>query len=676
MNSYPMAPKKDRSQVIHGHVLRDNYYWLRNKDHKEVKKYLEQENMYLSEYMKNTDLIQDSIYHEILALTNENSETLPYQRNGYWYIASLTNTKDHHVHTRWAHSNTEQKEVYFDENKWIEYFDAYDVAIESISKNNQKLIFSVDQNGSGILDMYILDIEKQKILPDKLSRAYEATWANDNKTIFYIKDDKVTNRSYQLYKHVIGEKDDILIFHEKDDNFSLSIDRSSDYHFIFLNSYSKDENEIWYLNANQDNTDFKLFRKRKENIEYQLCSSNGYFYILTNENAINNKLLKVNVKNIKKKNWVEIIPHHQDIIIEGIDIFKNYLVVSESHNGLQKFQVITLTDDTSYYIPIQQEASYEAWTSENFDFNSDRLRYQYESLRTPESTYEWNFVTKENKLLKSEAVPAYHKEDYHTERIWAPSDDGILVPISLIYNKSKFNKDGTNPLLIEGYGAYGIKNAPYYSSGIFPLLNRGYIYAIAHIRGGGYLGKQWYNQGKLLNKKNTFKDFNACTEYLIFKKYCDPDNVIAIGGSAGGLLMGAIANMKPNLYNSIIAEVPFLDLINTMMDDLLPLTTSEYKEWGNPKVKEYFDYMLSYSPYDNIQQKKYPTMLFITGITDENVPYWEAAKTVAKLRDRSINPKDIFLKTNMGSGHQGASGRYPKIKEKSYINAFILKQRK
>ena len=672
---YPIAPKKTITQTIHGHVLSDDYYWLRNKDSISVKKYLAQENDYLANFMKDTDSLKTGIYNEIVALTNEDYKTLPYLRNKFWYESGYDNNQDYRIHSRWSDSYPKQVEIYFDENKWVDYFDAYSVNIESISKDNKKLLFSVDMTGNNVLDMYILDIEKQKVLPDKMTRAYYATWANDNKTIFYIKDDSITNRSYQLYKHTVGEKEveDVLLFHEKDDNYSLSINRSADFEYVFLNASSKDESEVWYLNANYPHHEFKLFSKRQKGVEYQLFSSNGFFYILTNENAINNKLLKVNVSNTDKNKWEEIISHSKDIIISDVDIFKNYLVITEKNKGLPQIHVFDKLNREDYYLPIE-EATYETWTFANFDFDADHLRYKHESLLTPEIIYEWNFITKERKVLKSNAIESYKKEAYRTERIWVKSYDNTLVPVSLIYKKKEFKRDGTNPLLIESYGAYGSSMPLYYNKYIFPLLDRGYVYAIPHVRGGGYLGTSWYRDGKLLNKKNTFEDFNACTEYLISNKYCNINEVTARGASAGGMLMGAIANMKPDLYALIIAEVPFLDVINTMMDESIPLTTSEYKEWGNPNDREYFEYMLSYSPYDNIRAKKYPSMLFIAGLEDENVPYWEAAKMVAKLRDICKNPKDIFLKTNMGSGHQGASGRYPAIEEEAYLQAFMLKQ--
>lgn len=672
---YPTASKEATIQTVHGHVLNDDYYWLRNKDSIRVKNYLKQENDYLTNFMKNTDSVQANIYKEIVALTNENYKTLPYIRNQFWYKGAIEKGQDYPVYSRWPDSNPEQVEVYFDENKWVEYFDAYSVSPESISKDNKKLLFSVDMTGSGELDMYVLDIKNQRVLPDKMTRAYSATWANDNETIFYVKDDSITNRSYQLYKHKVGEKEeeDTLLFHEKDDNYSLSIQRSTDFEYVFLSSSSKDENEYWYLNANNSNGNFKLFSKRQKGVEYELYSSKGFFYVLTNENAINNKLCMVSVSNTNKKEWNEVIPHNKGIIITDVDIFKDYLVVSEKKNGLPQIHVFDKLKEEDYYLPVEGH-SYELWTSANFDFDTDRIRYKYESLSTPEITYEWSFISKEKKELKNDAVENYKKDDYQVERIWAKSYDGTLIPISLIYNKTKFRKDGTKPLLIEGYGAYGISMKLYYNKYIFPLLDKGFIYAIPHVRGGGYLGTAWYRDGKLLNKKNTFKDFIACTEHLIAKNYCDEKQVIARGGSAGGLLMGAIANIKPNLYSLIIAEVPFLDVINTMMDESIPLTTSEYTEWGNPNNKEYFEYMLSYSPYDNVQAMEYPSMLFVTGIEDENVPYWEAAKMVAKLREISKNPQDIFLKTNMGSGHQGASGRYPAIEEEAYLQTFILKQ--
>ncbi len=673
-SKYPVAPKKRKTQTVHDHILHDDYAWLRNKDSLSVKNYLEAENNYVADYMKRTDSLQNQVYEEIIALIDENYKTLPFLRNKFWHKAEFVKGKDYPVYSWWPDAEPKQVEVLFDENKWVKHFGAYSVSLESMSKDNKKLLFSVDMTGSGELDMYVLDTKKQMVLPDKMTRAFSATWANDNNTVFYIKNDSITNRSYQLYKHTLGQKEeeDVLIFHEKDDTFSLSISRSMDFDYIFLDSASKDENEIRYLNSSKPQEDFKLFSKKQKGIKYSLFHSKDLFYVLTNENAINNKLLKVDEYDTAKSNWVEVVKHKEDAIITDIDIFKNYLVVTEKKNGLPKIHVFDKLKGNDYYLPVE-ESTYDLWSGMNFDFDTDRFVYKYESLLSPEITYEWNFITKQKRVLKYDAVDSYKKNDYKTERIWAKSYDGTLIPISLIYKKSKFKKDRTNPLLIEGYGAYGV-SVFYHKISIFPLLDRGYVYAIPHIRGGGYLGKKWYQDGKLLNKKHTFEDFNACTEHLIAESYCDKKQIVARGASAGGLLMGAITNMKPELYSLVIANVPFVDLINTMMDESIPLTTSEYKEWGNPADKEYFEYMLSYSPYDNIQNKEYPSMLFLTGIEDENVPYWEAAKMVAKLRATTRNPENIFLKTSMENGHGGASGRYPAIQELAYVQAFILKQ--
>jgi len=670
-----LLKKIPKVATIHGKILTDNYYWLRDRDNPNLLEFLENENSLINTYMNGTDSIQRKIFDEILMNENENYEGLPYEENGYWYQTKRIKGKDFPVSFRWKDNDENVKKVFFDENELVKKMSVKEVNKESISKDNRFLAFNSDKTGSGELDMRILDLQTNKVLDDVLEKGWQIEWLNDSKTLYYTKDDSITNRTYRLYKHLIGQPQskDVLVYEEKDEAFSLGISKSRSESYIFLNSYSKDENQIWLLNADEASNDTVLIQKMEPKVKYSIDHIENYFFSITNKDAPNNKIIRTSkIRNGSPANWQEFVPENKEIYIESFILFKDYTVVEEKTKGLTKFHVFDNLVRDNYYIEISED-SYLMDVAVNKSSNSNTFNYTIESFSKPLAFYEWDFLERKTTIKKTTKPKHYKENEYKAEQVWARSSDGTEIPISLVYKKKLFSKNGNNPLIIEGYGSFGLTFNPKFDSWLFPLLDRGFVYARPHVRGGGYLGTNWYKDGKYLKKKNTFTDFIDCTEYLIKEKYTNKDQIVARGASAGGLLMGAVVNMKPQLYKTVIAEVPFLDVVNTMMDETIPLTTSEYKEWGNPKNKEYFNYMLSYSPYDNIHATSYPTMLFSTGYLDENAPYWEAAKTVAKMKEIGTGINPIFLKTNMKDGHQGPSGLYPGIEEEAYFQSFILK---
>lgn len=546
----------------------------------------------------------------------------------------------------------------------------------SISPDNKFASFGVDIVGRRIYTIQIKNLETGEILSDKIENATGGSvWANDNKTIFYTKQDEVTLRSDKIFRHKLNtdSKKDVLVYDETDDTFNVSVSKEKSKKYIVISSSSTLTTEYRILNSDNPDGEFEVFQKRVRGLEYSISHYEDSFYILTNKDkATNFKLMKTPENKTGKKNWVDVIPHREDVLLEDIEIFKNYLVVEERSNGLNHIRIIPWNGEPDYYLPFGSE-TYNAYTTTNIDFDTDILRYSYQSLATPSSVIDFNMKTKTKEILKEQQVLGgkFDKENYVEERVWATARDGVKVPISMIYRKG-LQKNGKNPLLLYAYGSYGITMDTYFSSTRLSLLDRGFVYAIAHIRGGEDLGRQWYEDGKLLKKKNTFTDFIDCSKFVINEKYTSPEHLYAEGGSAGGLLMGVIVNETPELYNGVIAQVPFVDVITTMLDDSIPLTTGEYDEWGNPNKKEYYDYMLSYSPYDNVKAQKYPNMYVSTGLHDSQVQYWEPAKWVAKLRDLKTNNNQLFLDTNMDAGHGGASGRFEALKDLAKEFSFLL----
>lgn len=671
----PKAKKIAKELQAHNQTRIDKYYWLNDREDPEVLKYLEEENAYNEEMTAHTREFQENLFAEMKARIKEDDESVPYKLNGYWYITRFEKGKNYPIYSRKKVSLDAPEEILFDVNKMAEGFDYYSLGGLNVSPDNKLIAFGVDTVSRRKYTIQVKDLETGKLLPVKIETTTGgSTWANDNKTLFYTKKDEQTLRSNRIYKHILGTDpaEDQLVYEEKDETFNTYIYKSKSRQFLIIGSNSTLTSEYRILDANDPEGEFRIFQPRQRGLEYGISHFEDHFYVLTNkDSATNFKLMKTPVDKTGMENWEEVIPHRKDHLLEDIDIFREYLVVSERHDGLNKITITRWDTGESYYLPFDNE-TYTAYTSTNPDFDTNILRYNYNSLNTPTSVVDFNMDTKEKTVLKEqEVIGDFDKYNYNTERIWAPAEDGTKIPVSVIYRKGMRKKDG-NPLLLYAYGSYGSTIDPYFSSVRLSLLDRGFIYAIAHIRGGEYLGRQWYENGKLLKKKNTFSDFIDVSKHLIAEAYTNRNHLYAMGGSAGGLLMGAVVNMAPELYKGVIAAVPFVDVVTTMLDDSIPLTTGEYDEWGNPNEEEYYEYMLSYSPYDNVTAQDYPNMLITTGLHDSQVQYWEPAKWVAKLRDMKTDDNLLLFHTNMEAGHGGASGRFEALKEVAEEYAFLL----
>lgn len=670
----PIAKKSPQQLEKHGDIRVDDYFWMKDRTHPEVIDYLNAENEYCDIKMSHTKNFQKDLFEEMKARIKEDDSSVPYKYNGYWYITKFEKGKDYPIYTRKKESLDQPEELLFDCNKMAEGHSYFKLAGISISPDNTLVSYGIDTTGRRNYTIFIKSLETHEIASDKVeSTTGSSSWANDNKTLFYTKKDEQTLRAYQIYKHKLGESNDELIFEEGDDTFGVAVYKSKSRKYIIIACYSTLTNEYHILNADKPDEKFKVFQPRIRGLEYSISHYNDHFYILTNKDkATNFKLMKTKINATLIENWEELISHRNDVLIETIDIFKDYLVVSERANGLNEIRIKRWDNTQDYYLPFDNE-TYTAYTGTNVDFDTDVLRYGYNSLTTPSSVIEFNMGTKTKTVLKEQEVLGgdFNKDNYTSERIWATAEDGTKIPMSVVYKKG-IKLDGTHPLLQYAYGSYGATMDPSFSTIRLSLLDRGFIYVIAHIRGGEYLGRQWYEDGKLLKKKNTFKDFIACSIHLIKERYTSSKHLYAMGGSAGGLLMGAVINEAPELYNGIIAAVPFVDVLTTMLDDSIPLTTGEYDEWGNPNDILYYNYMKSYSPYDNVESKDYPHMLVTTGLYDSQVQYWEPAKWVAKLRTLKTDNNRLLLKTNMDAGHGGASGRFESLKEDAEEFAFLL----
>ncbi len=670
----PVANKIPHELEKHGDIRIDNYFWMKDREHPEVIDYLKSENEYCDSKMVHTKGFQKDLFEEMKARIKEDDSSVPYKYNGYWYITKFEKGRDYPIYTRKKDSLDNPEELVFDCNKMAEGESYFKLAGISISPDNKLVSYGIDTTGRRNYTIHIKNLKTHKVASDRIEcTTGSSSWANDNKTIFYTKKDEVTLRAYQIYKHRLGDTKDDLVFEESDDTFGVAVYKSKSRKYIIIACYSTLTNEYHILEADKPEGEFEVFQERIRGLEYSMSHYKNHFYILTNKDkATNFKLMMTPEENTRVENWQEVLPHRKDVLLESIDIFKTYLVISERSNGLNQIRIKRWGGSEDYYLPFDNE-TYTCYTGTNVDFDTEILRYGYNALTTPSSVIDFNMRTKTKTILKEQEVLGgeFNKENYTSERIWAIAKDGTKIPMSVIYRKD-IKKDGTNPLLQYAYGSYGSTVDPYFSTIRLSLLDRGFIYVITHIRGGEYLGRQWYEDGKLLNKKNTFSDFIACSVHLIKERYTSSKHLYAMGGSAGGLLMGAVINEAPELYNGIIAAVPFVDVITTMLDDSIPLTTGEYDEWGNPNDKLYYDYMKSYSPYDNVEAKDYPNMLLTAGLHDSQVQYWEPAKWIAKLRDMKINNKQLYLKTNMDAGHGGASGRFESLKEDAQEFAFLF----
>ena len=668
-----IIPKKLKK---HNDIRTDNYYWLNDRENPEVIDYLTKENEYYNEMTSHTKDFQEALFQEMKSRIKEDDESVPYFYNGYFYITRFEKGQDYPIYSRKKLTLEVKEEILFDCNLLAKDKPFFQLGGLSVSPDNKLAIFSFDIVGRRIYTIQIKNLETNELLSDRIENVTgTAVWANDNKTIFYSSQDEQTLRSDKIFKHKLGTKqnDDVLIYFEKDETFSVEIAKSKSKKYLAIESGSTLTTEYQILEADNPDGNFRMFQKRVRGLEYSINHYEDHFYIMTNaDKAENFKLMKTHENKTSKANWQEVIAHRDDVLLEDIEIFKDFLVLEERENGLNKIKIMPWSGEGAYFLPFDSE-TYSVYASSNVDFETNILRYSYQSLATPNSVIDFNMKTKVKEIKKEQEVLGgnFDKNNYEEERVWATARDGIKVPISLIYRKD-LKKNKLNPLLQYAYGSYGYSMDCNFSTTRLSLLDRGFIFAIAHIRGGEDLGRNWYETGKLLDKKNTFTDFIDCSKFLISENYTSSKHLYAEGGSAGGLLMGAVANMNPELYNGIIAQVAFVDVVTTMLDDSIPLTTGEYDEWGNPNKKEYYEYMLSYSPYDNVKSQKYPNMYVSTGLHDSQVQYWEPAKWVAKLRQLKTDENQLFLDTNMDAGHGGASGRFEALKELAKEFAFLL----
>ena len=669
----PKAKKVEKKLTAHGHTRVDPYYWLNERENSEVIGYLEAENEYTDKVMEHTKEFQQTLFEEIIGRIKQTDESVPYRSNGYWYYVRYEEGKEYPIYCRKEGTLEADEVVMLDVNAMAEGHEYYQVVGLNVSLDNRWLAFGVDTVSRRQYNIFIKDLQSGEVLdPGVTNTTGGSTWANDNSTLFYTRKDEQTLRSFQVYQHKLGANEaDKLVYQEDDETFNTGIYKTKSNEFLVIWSGSTLTSDYRILDANDPGNEFKPFSPRERGLEYFIEHFEDKFYIVTNLEAQNFRLMETPDDKTSKSNWKEVIAHRQDVLMESIEVFKNYLVVEERKNGLTNLRIIAQNTGEEHYLDFGEEA-YTAYTSINREFDTELLRYAYTSMTTPNSTFDYDMKTKEKTLLKQqEVVGGYDPSAYETKRLYAKSRDGVNVPISLVYKKS-LKKPAGNPTLLYGYGSYGATIDPTFSSVRLSLLDRGFIFAIAHIRGGQMLGRPWYDDGKLFKKKNTFNDFIDCAEHLLAEEYTEPSNLFAMGGSAGGLLMGAVVNQRPDLWKGVVAAVPFVDVMTTMLDESIPLTTGEYDEWGNPNEKDPYEYMLSYSPYDNVEAKSYPNLLVTTGLHDSQVQYWEPAKWVAKLRDMKSDNNRLLLKTNMETGHSGASGRFEPYKETALEYAFIL----
>ncbi len=671
----PKAKKIPHKMVEFGNERIDNYYWLNQRTNPEVIKYLEDENAYLNAKMAHTKNLQKKLYDEMVGRIVQDDESVPYLDNEYFYYTRYEKGKEHPIYCR-KKSNLKSKEIIIlDVNKLAAGHKYYKVSGRSVSTNNEWLAFGVDTLSRRIYTIHFKNLKTGEVISENIPNTTGyAVWANDNKTLFYSTKDS-TLRPFKIFRHTLGTdpKNDTEIYTENDPTFRTFVTKSKSGEFIFIGSSHTLASEYRFINANKPYGKFKIIQPRIMGLEYSVAHFGNYFYIKTNLNAENFKLVKTPINKTNKKYWKDVISHRKDVLLDDFELFKKYLVLAERANGTTRLRVISWDGKKDEIIKSDEDA-YTVSVSVNKNFNTNLLRYNYTSLTTPSTVYDYNMDTKEKTILKqAKVLGGYNPADYKSEKIYAIAKDGVKIPISIVYKKG-LKKDGNNPALIYGYGSYGASMDPYFSSARLSLLDRGFVYAIAHIRGGQEMGRWWYEQGKMLNKKNTFTDFIACSKKLIEDKFTNSQKLAAMGGSAGGLLMGAIINMSPETYKAVIAAVPFVDVVTTMLDESIPLTTGEYDEWGNPNIEKYYRYILSYSPYDNVEAKNYPALLVTTGLHDSQVQYWEPAKWVAKLREMKTDKNLLLLHTNMSAGHGGSAGRFERYKEIALEYAFIIDQ--
>jgi len=674
--SAPIAEKIEKKLTIHNDERIDNYYWLNDKENPKVIDYLNAENNYYTAKTAHTKKFQEDLFEEMKSRIKEDDESVPYKKNNYFYTTRFEAGKQYPIYARKKESLDAVEEIMFEVNLLAEGYNFYKLSGLSISPNNKYVAFGVDTIGRRQFTLQFKDLETGEILSDKIENTTgSAAWSTDNKTVFYTQKNPTTLRSEKIFRHILGTDPaiDVEVFYEKEEAFSTYIYRTKSDKYLIIGSHSTVATEYRILEADNPTGEFRVFQARERDLEYNIAHYNNSFYVLTNkDNATNFKLMKTSILETSKEKWVDVIPHRKDVLLEDISIFKDFLVLEERSNGLNKIRIIRWDNSEDYYLPFEEE-TYSAGVYYNPEFDTNVIRYGYNSMTTPSSVIDFNVDDKTKDVKKEQQVLGgkFDKTNYKSERLWATAKDGTKIAVSLVYKKStKICKN--TPLLLYGYGSYGHTIDAGFSSTRLSLLDRGFIFAIAHVRGSEYLGRNWYENGKLLNKLNTFYDFIDCAKFLIDRQYTSPKHLYASGGSAGGLLMGAIININPELFNGVVASVPFVDVVTTMLDDSIPLTTGEYDEWGNPNKKEFYEYMKLYSPYDNVKKQNYPNMLVTTGLHDSQVQYFEPAKWVAKLRDFKTDNNILVLHTDMEAGHGGASGRFDALKEIARDYSFII----
>jgi oligopeptidase B len=670
----PVARIEPKTTTTHGDTLVDNYFWLREKSSPEVIKYLEAENAYTTLMLKSTEAFQESLYKEMLARIKETDVNVPYREGDFYYYSRTEQGKQYPILCRKKGALDAQEEILIDVNELAKGKAFISLGPTAVSRDGNLLAYTTDETGFRQYKLNVMDLRTRQLLPDTDERVTSLVWANDNATIFYTTEDKVTKRSDKFFRRKLGDKQSELLYEEKDELYTIRSHGSRSRGYIFLTAASSTTSEVRYLPADAPTTAPKVISPRTRDHEYYADHHGEVFYLRANDKGKNFRLVTAPVKDPQQKNWREITAHRSHVMLEDIDCFADHYVTSERENGVPQLRVTEIKSGASHLIAMP-EPVYVAGVNQNREFNTTTLRFSYESFITPNSIFDYDLKTRERKLLKQqEVLGGYDPQQYQSERLYATASDGVKIPLSLVYKKG-IKRDGSSPLLLQGYGSYGISSDVNFNSNRLSLLDRGVICAIAHIRGGGELGKAWHDDGKLMKKKNTFTDFITSAEHLISEKYTSKDKLIVTGGSAGGLLMGAVTNLRPDLFRAVVSYVPFVDVMNTMLDASLPLTVGEYLEWGNPNEKEAYNYMKSYSPYDNLEKKAYPTMLVRTSLNDSQVMYWEPAKYVAKLRTLKTDNNPLLFKTRLDpGGHGGASGRYDRLRDTAFDYAFILNQ--
>ncbi len=670
----PVAEKRPEELIMHGDTRIDNYYWMRHREDPEVIEYLHAENAYLESAMEHTEALQERLFNEMKERMPQDDQSAPFYDNGYYYYTRYEEGLEYPIYCRRPGSLDAEEEIILDVNELAEPHPFYRVGTYDISLDNRWMAFTADTVGRRQFTVLVKDLATGEIHDTGINNAGgDVSWAADNKTFFYTVIEPETLRYYRIYRYKMGEgAEPEMVYEEKDDTYYyIGVSRSKDDRYMMISANATLSNEIWFLDAESPEGEFQVFQPRQRDLRYRVWSYNGKFYVLTNDQAENWRLMETTEENTRMEQWQEIIPHREDVLLENIDVFDDYLVVQERERGLRQLQIINKVTRESHYVDFDEEA-YTANIGVNREMSTPVLRFNYTSLTTPMTSYDYHMETREQTLVKQqEVLGGFEPEAYETRRYYAEARDGTEVPVTLVYREG-ITLDGTNPLLLYGYGSYGASADPRFNRNAISLLDRGFVYAIAHVRGGQEMGRHWYDDGKLLNKMNTFNDFIDCAEFLVDKGYTSPEHLFASGGSAGGLLIGAVVNERPDLFKGVIAGVPFVDVVTTMLDETIPLTTSEYDEWGNPNDPVYYEYMLSYSPYDNVREQEYPHMLVTSGLHDSQVQYWEPTKWVAKLRDYHTGDQKILLYTNMEAGHGGASGRFQRLREQARQYAFLI----